>query len=120
VLVQGLVHAKLIEQVLGVFLGAVPLAQVGLFESAERVLVGAALEVCPSCERRSVFTDTTCQSSDCCKSSELIEPSGIDSSVKSRAISATHAAASSASVWCPWPCQSPRWWPGKVLAVVSK
>ncbi|MGD9706031.1 MAG: hypothetical protein AB7V74_26850, partial [Acidimicrobiia bacterium] len=21
---------------------------------------------------------------------------------------------------CPWPCQSPRWWPGKVLAVVSR
>ena len=20
---------------------------------------------------------------------------------------------------CPWPCESPRWWPGKVLAVVS-
>lgn len=21
---------------------------------------------------------------------------------------------------CPWPCQSPRWWPGKVLAVVCR
>jgi len=24
------------------------------------------------------------------------------------------------AVLCPWPCQSPRWWPGKVLAVVSR
>ena len=21
---------------------------------------------------------------------------------------------------CPWPCETPRWWPGKVLAVVSR
>ena len=25
-----------------------------------------------------------------------------------------------AKAYCPWPCQSPRWWPGKVLAVVSR
>jgi hypothetical protein len=23
-------------------------------------------------------------------------------------------------VICPWPCETPRWWPGKVLAVVSR
>jgi len=31
------------------------------------------------------------------------------------------AFASLAQSWndvCPWPCESPRWWPGKVLAVV--
>ena len=23
------------------------------------------------------------------------------------------------AIVCTWPCHSPRWWPGKVLAVVS-
>ncbi len=24
------------------------------------------------------------------------------------------------AVACPWPCQTPRWWPTKVLAVMSR
>ncbi len=33
---------------------------------------------------------------------------------------ALHLYAFEAARTCPWPCQSPRWWPGKVLAVVSR
>jgi hypothetical protein len=31
----------------------------------------------------------------------------------------TIGAATPADDKCTWPCHSPRWWPGKVLAVVS-